>query len=50
MRFGIIQKNCLKCGCEISTQDNRVKYCTDCYLDEFECLEEYEGDFNEKKA
>jgi len=48
MRFGIIQKDCLKCGCEISTQDNRVNYCTDCYLDEFEPLEEYGGDFNEK--
>ncbi|MFB0562936.1 MAG: hypothetical protein ACETWM_17195 [Candidatus Lokiarchaeia archaeon] len=43
MGFGINGKNCLKCRREFSTDDERVNYCRDCYLDEFEPFEYFEG-------
>lgn len=50
MGFGIIQKKCEKCGHDFETSDDRVNYCRDCYLDEFEPLEDFGGDLDEKQA
>ncbi|NVM54529.1 MAG: hypothetical protein HWN66_12565 [Candidatus Helarchaeota archaeon] len=50
MGFGIAIKNCAKCCCEFSIHDDRVNYCKDCYLDEFELLEELAGGLDEKQA
>ena len=50
MGFGIMQKQCLKCGFVFSTIDERVNYCMDCYLDEFEPFEYFEGSIDEKQA
>ena len=50
MGFGITWKKCLKCGREFSTIDERVNYCEDCYLDEFEPFEVFEGGLDEKQA
>lgn len=45
--FGIITKKCLNCGREFETAEDRVNLCRDCYLDEFEPLEDIGGDCHE---
>jgi|GEM_PF-4998557 len=50
MGFGIITKKCEKCGHDFETSDDMVKYYRDCYLDEFEPLEYFGGEFHEKQA
>lgn len=50
MGFGLTMKNCAKCGSEFSTHEDRVDYCKDCYQDESEPFEYFEGDFYEKQT